>query len=128
MLSKKMKYTDYDGNDREETLYFNISKAELFKLDVSSPGGLVRYLETLVETRNGKEIMDIAEKLILMSYGVKSPDGRFVKSEKLAEEFKQTVAYDELFMELVLDAEKFAEFINAVLPKSDGKIPAPPVA
>ena len=36
MLKKTIKYTDYDGNEREEDFYFNLSKAEITEMELSN--------------------------------------------------------------------------------------------
>lgn len=120
MLKKTIKYEDYEGNLREEDFYFNLNKAEVIKwLTTSGDYTLDKVLIQLSNERNGKEIMKIFEDLIHLSYGVKSLDGRkFIKSEELWEDFHQTEAYSELFSELVMDAEKAADFVNKVIPKS----------
>ena len=64
-----------------------------------------------------KGLIDLFKDLILRSYGEKSADGRrFIKSKELSTAFSQTEAYSELFMELVTDAEKAAEFVNGITP------------
>lgn len=117
MLHKEINYTDYDGNQVKETFSFNLSKAELMKLQLSTSGGLETMIQTVIKNRDGKKIMDTIEAMLLMSYGEKSADGkRFIKSKELSEAFKQTEAYSELFCELCTDAKKAAEFFNAVVP------------
>jgi 5'-deoxynucleotidase YfbR-like HD superfamily hydrolase len=62
--------------------------------------------------------MEIFADLIYMSYGRKSLDGRrFEKSEEIKRDFMETEAYSVLFTELVTDAKKAADFINAIVPK-----------
>lgn len=117
MLKKSIKYVDYDGNEREEDFYFNLNKSELIKLQTSVPGGLEQMLKTIIGAKDGNKIMEMFAKVVHLAYGEKSPDGkRFVKSEELSEAFEQTLAYDQLYMELVTDADKAAAFIKAVLP------------
>lgn len=117
MLKRTIKYKDYDGNELEEDFYFNLNKSELVKLQTSVPGGLEQMLKTIINTKDGNAIMSMFAKVIHLAYGKKSPDGkRFVKSEEISEEFEQTLAYDQLFMELVTDADKAAAFIKAILP------------
>lgn len=117
MLHKKISYVDYDGNQVEETFLFNLNKAELMKMELSTSGGVQTMVQNLIAKRDGKTIMDVFENLILTSYGEKSPDGkRFIKSKEISEAFKQTEAYSELFCELCTDANKAAEFFNAVVP------------
>lgn len=118
MLPKVITYTDYDENERTETFYFNLTRAELTMLESSIPGGLEKMIKSVIAAKDGTKIMEIFEKIIRMSYGVKSPDGkRFIKSEDLTNEFTQTLAYDQLFMELVTDADKASDFVKRLLPK-----------
>lgn len=118
MYKRNITYTDYNGDEKTETFYFNLSKHELVNMNYSKDGGYENYARAIIEANNGKEIIDTVEELILSSYGEKSPDGRrFVKSKELSEEFSQTAAYDALFTELCTDADKAAEFFNNIVPK-----------
>ena len=117
MLKRTISYTDFDGNQREESFYFNLTKSELTEMELSATGGLTRMIEKIVETQDGARIISIFKELILKAYGEKSPDGRrFIKSKEISEAFSQTGAYDVLFMELATDADKASEFIKAVIP------------
>lgn len=117
MLKKTMKYIDYDGNERTEDFYFNLSKAELTEMEMSHDGGLTRMMEKIVATRDSKKIVEIFKDLILRAYGEKSLDGkRFVKNQELRDSFFQTEAYSDLFMELAFDAEAAAAFVNGIVP------------
>ena len=117
MLKKSIKYVDYDGNEREEDFYFNLNKSELVKLQTSVPGGLEQMLKTIIGSKDGNKIMEMFAKVIHLAYGEKSPDGkRFVKSEELSDAFEQTLAYDQLYMELITDADKASAFVRAILP------------
>lgn len=117
MLKKTITYTDYNGVERTEDFYFNLNKSELVEMELSTEGGLMSKLERLSGDPDGVEIMKIFKDIILKSYGEKSSDGkRFIKSEEISEAFSQTEAYNTLFMELVTDAEKAAEFAEAIIP------------
>lgn len=117
MLKKTIKYTDFDGVQREESVYFNLTKSELTEMELSATGGLTKMIEKIVETQDGTRIIAIFKELILKAYGEKSPDGRrFIKSKELSEAFSQTPMYDILFMELATDADKASDFIKAVIP------------
>ena len=84
MLKLTKTYTDYDGNERTEDFYFNLSKAELTKLEMSETGGLINFLQKIISAQDGKTIIETFEKIILMSYGEKSPDGRrFIKNDEI---------------------------------------------
>lgn len=117
MLKKTIKYRDFNDNELEEDFYFNLTQSELMKLQTSVPGGLEQMLRTIINTKDGNAIMDMFSKILHIAYGQKSPDGRrFIKSEEISEAFEQTLAYDQLYMELVTDADKAAAFIKAILP------------
>lgn len=119
MLTKKITFKDYNGVERTEDHYFYLSKADIIKwLTTSGDYTLDKVLERLSTERNGKKIMEIFEELIHMSYGRKSLDGRkFERTEEIWNDFYQTEAYSVLFTELVTDAKKAAEFVNAIIPK-----------
>jgi hypothetical protein len=122
MLVKKVKYTDYKGNQREEELYFNLSKAEVAEMELSHQGGLSEKINRIVATQDSKEIIELFKDLIVKSYGVVSDDGRrFIKNDQLREEFVQTEAYSELFMELASDADEAAKFVNGIIPQVENK-------
>ncbi len=122
MIKKTITYTDYEGNSRTEDFYFNLSKPELMEMDFSADGGMEKMIKKIVESQDTKKIIEVFKDIILRSYGEKSPDGRrFVKvrdGHSLAEEFAQTEAYSELFMELATDDKAAAEFINGIIPQS----------
>lgn len=123
MFTKTIEYEDYDGNVRKEPFYFNLNKAELMEMQFTGPGGLEKKLKTIINSLDGEEMMKTFKEIILKSYGEKSLDGkRFIKKAPdghlLADDFEQTEAYSQLFMELVIDADKMAEFINGVIPAS----------
>lgn len=117
MLKKVITYTDYDGNERTETFYFNLSKAEITEMELSLAGGLVKTIEKIVEERDGAKIIALFKDVILRSYGEKSPDGRrFIKSPELATSFSQTEAFSELFIEMATNTEAATAFINGIVP------------
>ena len=119
MLKKTIKFVDYDGNQRNEEFYFNLNKAEILQMELSEVGGLEQMINKVVAEQDTKKLIEIFKDLILKSYGVKSPDGkRFVKSEELSNEFSQTEAFVDLFMELAMDAKAASEFVNGVIPQS----------
>jgi len=126
MLKKTITYKDLDGNDITEDFYFSLSKAEIAETELSYEGGLTAHLRRIVETKNGAEIIGTFKKILTMSVGRRSEDGkRFIKSDEITQEFMQTDAYSELFMELVTDAEASAAFVRGIVPADlSEKMPA----
>jgi len=121
MLKKKIKYTDYNGVEREEEFLFNLTKAELMEMQMSTNGGLAEMIAALVASQNMPEIIRIFKDIILKSYGEKSLDGkRFMKVDEkgnpLSVQFSQTEAFSTLFMELATDSKAAANFVNGVVP------------
>lgn len=118
MYKRTVTYTDYFGQERKEDVYFNLNRAELMKLELSTQRGYTNMLQSLIDKKDGPTIMQTFDKIIRMAYGEKSDDGRrFIKSEALSEAFTQTPMYDQLFMELCTDSKAAAEFINNIIPK-----------
>lgn len=116
MFKKVIKFEDFNGNPREETFYFNLSKAELMEMELSTQAGVEEMIRMLIATKDNAKIMQIFKDLILKSYGIKSEDGtRFIKSQELREAFEQSNAYSELFMEMITEPEMQAAFINGVI-------------
>ena len=117
MLKKTVTYVDYNGMERTEDFYFNLSKAEVAEMELSVQGGFSKMLEEIIASKDNVQIVNLFKQMVLKSYGEKSPDGRrFIKSEEIAQAFAQTEAYSEIFMELALNEDKAAEFVNGIMP------------
>lgn len=116
MIKKTVTFTDFNGIERTEDFYFNLSNAELAEFSMSK-NGLEHYIERIAKTKSQPELASLFKDVLLMSYGVKSDDGRrFIKNEQLREEFTQTEAYSIIYMELASDAQKAIEFFECVIP------------
>lgn len=117
MLKKRITYTDYNGVKREEDFYFNLSKAEIMEMEMSTNGGLTEMITRIIDTQDAPSIMKVFKEIIMKAYGEKSPDGkRMIKSPELSEAFSQTEAYSELFMELATNSEAASKFVNGIIP------------
>ena len=120
MLKKTITFTDYNGTERTEDFYFNLTKAEAIEWEVSLDGGLVQHIEKIAAEQNGPKMFELFKELIMRSYGQKSPDGRrFIKSDELRTEFQQTEAYSILYTELSSDAGAAEIFVNGIIPQVD---------
>ena len=122
MLKKTITYVDYNGAQRTEDFYFNLSKAEIMEMEMSTTGGLAETIQKIVAAQDAPAIIKIFKDLVLKAYGEKSPDGkRFIKSEEISTAFAQTEAYSQLFMELAMDTNAAAEFVNGIVPADMAK-------
>jgi hypothetical protein len=118
MLKKTINYIDYNGTERTEDFYFNLSKAEVMEMEMGTTGGLSTRINKVIEAKEIPAIVSIFKDLVLKSYGEKSEDGKhFVKNEELRTAFSQTEAYSNLFMELATDANAAIAFVNGIVPQ-----------
>lgn len=118
MLKKTITYTDYDGLERTEEFRFNLTKAELMDMELTTVGTFSKLMQKIIDEKDMARLAKYFKELILKSYGVKSDDGkRFIKSPELSEAFSQTEAYSELYMELLGNSEYAVKFIQQVMPK-----------
>ena len=118
MLKKPITYTDYDGVERTEDFYFNLTKAELMEWEFAETGGLKAKLEKIIASKDVPAIAKTFKEIITKAYGVKSDDGkRFIKNQEVLDAFTQSEAYSELYMELATNEDAATKFINAVIPK-----------
>ena len=117
MLKKIITYTDYNGVERTEPFYFNLSKAELMEMELGVTGGMTEMLDKIIAAKDAPSLMKTFKEMIMKAYGVKSDDGkRLIKSEELSIAFTQTEAYSVLFMELITDDKAAADFVNGIIP------------
>lgn len=117
MLAQELTFEDFNGNTVTETHYFNLTKAELIKLQVSVEGGMQTLLQNIIDSKDVKGLIHEFEKLVLAAYGVKSEDGkRFIKNDEIREEFSQTAAYDALFTRIAMDEKFAAAFVIGAFP------------
>ena len=118
MLVKTITFKDYFGNERTQDFYFNLNESELTDMNLMVKGGLERQIKNIIATQDQPKLIEYFKSVILASYGKISEDGiRFIKSKELSTEFSQTDAFNKLYMELVSDADKAADFINGVVPQ-----------
>lgn len=119
MLSKTITYKDFNGVEKTETYHFHLSDRELTKMTMSEYGTMDDRLKAIVDAKDSAKIMDQFEDLIRLSYGIKTPDGKFVKKvngHPVFEDFESTAAYDSLFMKLCTNSTEAAEFAKGILP------------
>lgn len=122
MYKKTIKYEDYNGVEREEDFYFNLSKAELMELELGIAGGYTTWVKRIIAAQDIPTLITIFKELLLKTYGEKSADGkRFIKSPELSEAFSQTEAYSIMFMEMATNTKAASDFFNGIAPK-DSKI------
>lgn len=118
MLKKTIKYTDYNGRERSEDFYFNLSKAEIAEMELTTQGGLQNMLSRFIKAEDQPSLFKVFKEFILKTYGERDVDGkRFIKNNgELAKAFVETEAYSELFIELISSPNAMSDFVLAVIP------------
>lgn len=121
MIKKTVEYVDYNGNERKEDYYFNVSEPEILDGAVDDLSSLIKMIQSGNDP-DGKTIIKTFKELVLKAYGVIGDDGRrFVKSEELSTAFSQTEAYSKIFMGLATDTKEALLFIKGILPADIAK-------
>lgn len=123
MYKKTIEYKDYNGVDRKEDFYFNLTEAELTEMELSTTGGLEQKINQIISTMDMPSMIKIFKDLIAKSYGQRSPDGRrFMKKNEFGKslftEFEETEAFSKLYMELATDDTAAADFVNGIIPST----------
>ena len=121
MLKKTVTYTDYNGVERTEDFYFNLTRSELMEMHLTTEGGMDEKINSIIKAKSQPELEKLFKEILLKSYGKKSPDGRlFMKNDEIRAEFEASPVYDELYMKLFTDENAAADFvIPQVQPKAN---------
>ena len=118
MLKETITYVDFNDTESTEDFYFNLTRTELIRMEMSKNGSLTGLLTKIVKANDMPDIFEAMEMLILKAYGEKSTDGRFFnKSEEISNNFMNSPAYDKLFEKLTTDATYAYKFLMGLLPK-----------
>ena len=64
MVSKTIKYVDYNGVEKTGTYWFNMSRADLFSLELEGDEGWTDRVKRLIAEQNTREVVKIIEKFM----------------------------------------------------------------
>jgi len=141
MLKYSVSYTDFNGNNHIDDLWFHISKTNVLmaKDDVygtivnlgkqlKQKASYIQEIQSSIKDANdfddnniivSEAIRDLAkllDKVIDLAYGIRTEDGmRFIKNDKVLEDFKQTLAYDSLIEKLISNPDELTSFIEKIM-------------
>lgn len=65
MLKKTIKYVDYDGREREDDFYFNLNKAEITEMQMSTQGGFAEYIQKIIKAQMMRHLSHYSKTLFL---------------------------------------------------------------
>lgn len=118
MIKKDITYTDFNGVEKTEEWLFNLSDAELLKMELGVEGGsLSEKLKSVQRAVDGKFIMDTFDELLTASVGERSGDGSMFFKDGVARKFKACGAFSALYVEILGDPEKAQAFVNGLVTK-----------
>lgn len=118
MLKRSITYTNFNDEQVTEEHYFNVTKAELVEMEMSTKEGLQSWLNEILKSEDREKIFAEFKKIIMSAYGERSADGRsFIKTPEIQEAFSHTGAFHQLLFEIATEADKAADFILGTLPK-----------
>lgn len=117
MFKKEITYADYNGVERTETFYFNLTHTELTDLETGIPGGMASHMASISAAKDLPKMMEFFKMIMRKAYGEKSQDGRrLIKNDgKLFDEFVETPAYDIIFQE-IFAGDGMVPFMTGIMP------------
>jgi hypothetical protein len=120
MISKNLKYKDFDGLTVEETFWFHLSNADIIVLDSTIPGGITPVLQkVMADGTDNAYIVETFQLLLAKAVGRRSEDGkRFVKNADITADFMQTNAWEAFLLDLLANAGDAVEWFNGVMPNN----------
>jgi hypothetical protein len=111
MFKHTVEYTDFNGNERKEDLYFHLSLPEVTRLEAEIGKPIEEHVKELNDNQNLKDLLNFIENILLNSYGKKTSDGKsFHKSKELRNEFEYSQAYAEVFEQMFTNPELARRF------------------
>ena len=144
MLKKTVTFEDFNGKQCSEDLYFHVSKAAMLTAPDQTYNEIMEIGKALQSRGEELQLLDdvvideldpfdeksqmlaegirmvarLLDRLVDLAYGKKSEDGtRFIKNEKVLQEFKESAAYDAFVEELIMNHEEMLGFINQLVGK-----------
>lgn len=125
MIKETIKFVDYEGEDRTQVAYFNLTKVELMRLAAKySPKAVdLSAVSTIVIERGDVgEMLAFIEDMVLSAYGERDNDGvRFVKNPRIRAEFENSLAYAQFFEDLLSDEGHIQTFAKGLYSDNSAK-------
>lgn len=141
MVKYPITYTDFNGNSHTEDLWFHVSKSSVLMAkddvyatiielgkDLQQKATFVAEAQkNMVEQDHFNEnnlivagairsMAHLLDKVLDLSYGIRSEDGlSFKRSEKILEDWKNSVSYDALIDKLLTDVNEMVSFVEKIM-------------
>ncbi len=121
MIYRDITYTDYNGEERTDRFYFNLSRADLIRMQFSDKDGFEKKIQRIIDSHDNEQIWNTFEDIVYRAVGEKSADGRrFDKSVEAKKNFVDSEAYSEFIYMLMTgnygkDPEYAAKFVSSLV-------------
>lgn len=93
MYRKNVTYTDFNGNEVTDSLYFNLTEVELMEMQLRN-GDMQEMLERLSKSKDMYQIVSTIKDIICSSYGERastvSASSRVARSSTLSKPARRT--------------------------------------
>lgn len=118
MLKQPITFKDFNGVERTEDVYFNLTEAELVDWSADSEDGIQKDMQDAVAAKDMRKLLDFIKTLIFKAYGERDKDGiHFHKSEEISRRFQNSAMYSPLLLALFADeGDTVTKFINGLMP------------
>lgn len=124
MYKKTLTYTNYNGEEITEDLYFHLNQRDLIKITAKFAKGiknakdvdLTIISQQILQEGDWPRVVELLEDCILGAYGVRTPDGQqFIKSKEVRDNFEYSIAYAEMFDQMLSDPKEMQAFMKNVV-------------
>lgn len=122
MIKKTVTYTDWDGRQRTEDLYFNLSRNDVLK-ELSLIDRMERFKAEVIDgakremtTAEKQEMVDLIRSFFRLSYGERKDARTFRKSPEIWADFEGSGAFEAYFWQIFTDENEFSNFMQGILP------------
>lgn len=107
----------FDDEVTTHTLYFNLSRRELFELasEYNGVNAFQDYVTAAQEDGDLFKIVEFTDNLLGKAYGERQGD-RFVKSDLIRQNFIDGPVYEVLFDKIAADSQFAKELIEGIMP------------
>lgn len=123
MIKKTISYDNFLNEKVSKDFYFNWTVDEVADWQLSTEGGVEKWIDDIVNARSSENIMAVFRKIVGTSIGEPSNDGEdFLKSKAIRKRFVTSNAYSQMLVEFLENPDHFSEFISGLLPAGVEKL------
>lgn len=128
MFKHTARYTNFDGEKKNEDIYFHISTPEMADLEFNptfeEDGGLGDYVKKAMTSGDNRKVYTFFKLMMANSYGRRTDDGEFMKKPEWTEKFLNSLAYEDFFIWLMSSPKNAEKFWNAIMPERMNELTA----